>query len=81
MSNLFNQICINEEMQAIYIYIQCITKVSTLLTFLQILKYIFSSDNTKKWHFDPMKSSLCAAYITELIYFTLKITQNITIKS
>ena len=28
-----------------------------------------------------MKSSLCAAYITELIYFPLKITQNITIKS
>ena len=25
-----------------------------------------------------MKSSLCAAYITELIYFPLKITQNIT---
>ena len=28
-----------------------------------------------------MKSSLCAAYITELICFRLKITQNITIKS
>ena len=28
-----------------------------------------------------MKSILCAAYITELIYFSLKITQNITIKS
>ena len=28
-----------------------------------------------------MKGSLCAAYITELIYFPLKITQNITIKS
>ena len=34
-----------------------------------------------KWHFDTMKSSLYAAYITELIYFPLKITQNITIKS
>ena len=34
-----------------------------------------------KWHFDTMKSSLCAAYILELIYFSLKITQNITIKS
>ena len=34
-----------------------------------------------KWHFDTMKSSLCAAYITELIYFPLKIAQNITIKS
>ena len=28
-----------------------------------------------------MKSSLCVAYITELIYFLLKITQNIPIKS
>ena len=28
-----------------------------------------------------MKSNLCVAYITELIYFSLKITQNITIKS
>ena len=28
-----------------------------------------------------MKSSLYAAYITELIYFPLKITQNIAIKS
>ena len=28
-----------------------------------------------------MKSSLDAAYITELIYFPLKMTQNITIKS
>ena len=28
-----------------------------------------------------MKSSLCAAYITEFIYFPLKITQNITNKS
>ena len=27
-----------------------------------------------------MKSSLRAAYITDLIYFPLKITQNITIK-
>ena len=34
-----------------------------------------------KWHFVTMKSSLCATYITELIYFTHKITQNITIKS
>ena len=33
------------------------------------------------WHFDTMKSSLCAAYVTELIYFPLKITQNIAIKS
>ena len=28
-----------------------------------------------------MKSSLCAAYITELIYFPLKITQDIAVKS
>ena len=28
-----------------------------------------------------MKSNLYAAYITELIYFPLKMTQNITIKS
>ena len=34
-----------------------------------------------KWRFDTMKSSLCAAYITKSIYFPLKITQNITIKS
>ena len=34
-----------------------------------------------KWYLDTMESSLCAAYITELIYFPLKITQNITIKS
>ena len=30
------------------IHIQCITKVSTLLTFLQIFKYISSWDNTDK---------------------------------
>ena len=30
------------------LYIQCITKVSTLLTFLQIFKYISSWDNTNK---------------------------------
>ena len=29
-------------------YIQCITKVSTPLTFLQIFKYISSWDNTDK---------------------------------
>ena len=46
--------------------IQCITKVSTPLTFLQIFKYISSWDNTDKM-------TLCAAYITELIYFPLKI--------
>ena len=28
-----------------------------------------------------MKSSLCAAYKTELLYFLFKITQNIAIKS
>ena len=28
-----------------------------------------------------MKSSLCAAYIAKLIYYPLKITQNIAIKS
>ena len=36
-----------------YIYIQCITKVSIPLTFLQIFKYISSWDNTVKmtlWH-------------------------------
>ena len=35
------------------IYIQCITKVSTPLTFLQVFKYISSWDNTDKitiWH-------------------------------
>ena len=30
------------------IYLQCITKVSTPLTFLQIFKYISSWDNTDK---------------------------------
>ena len=36
-----------------YIYVQCITKVSTPLTFLQIFKYISSWNNTDKmtlWH-------------------------------
>ena len=36
-----------------FILIQCITKVSTPLTFLQIFKYISSQDNTDKmtlWH-------------------------------
>ena len=61
-------------------YIQYITKVSTPLT-LQIFKYISLWDKLTKWHFDTMKSSLCAAYITEFIYFPLKITQNIIIKS
>ena len=32
----------------IYLHIQCITKVSTPLTFLQISKYISSWDNTDK---------------------------------
>ena len=62
-------------------YLQCITKVSTPLTFLKIFKYISSWDNTDKITLDTMKSSLYAAYITELIYFPLKITQNTTIKS
>ena len=31
-----------------YIYTQCITKVSTPLTFLQIFEYISSWDNTDK---------------------------------
>ena len=47
--------------------VQCNTKVSTPLTFLQIFKYISSWDNTDKMTLDTMKSSLRAAYITELI--------------
>ena len=38
-------------------------------------------DNIYIYIYIYMKSSLCAAYITELIYFPLKITQNIAIKS
>ena len=47
------------------LYIQCTTKVSTPLTFLQIFKYISSWDNTDKmtlWY-----NEKCAAYKTELI--------------
>ena len=32
----------------VYMYVQCITKVSTPLTFLQIFKYISSWGNTDK---------------------------------
>ena len=46
-------ILFNSSHMCAFIYIQCITKVSTPLTFLQIFKYISSWDNTDKmtlWH-------------------------------
>ena len=49
--------------------------------FCRYLSISLHGTTLTKWHFDTMKSSLRAAYITELIYFPLKITQNITIKS
>ena len=48
-----NVICIIDNYQQTYEYIQCITKVSTSLIFLHIFKYTFSCDNTDKmtlWH-------------------------------
>ena len=58
----------------------CVTKVRTPLTFLQILKYLFMGQHCQN---DTLTQSklVCAAYITELVYFPLKITQNITTKS
>ena len=47
--------------------------MSTPLTFLLIFKYISSGTTQTKLHFDTMKNNLYAAYITELIYFPLKI--------
>ena len=49
--------------------------------FCRYLSIYLHETTLTKWHFDTMKSSLSAVYITELIYFPLKITQNITIKS
>ena len=49
--------------------------------FCRYLSISLHGTTLTKWHLDTMKSSLCAAYITELIYFPLKITQNIAIKS
>ena len=49
--------------------------------FCRYLSIFLHGTTLTKWHFDTMKSSLCAAYITELIYFPLQIPQNITIKT
>ena len=49
--------------------------------FCRYLSISLRGTTLTKWHFDSMKISLSAAYITELIYFPLKITQYITIKS
>ena len=47
--------------------------------FCRYLSITLHETTLTKWHSDTMKSSLGVAYITELIYFPLKITQNITI--
>ena len=57
----------------IYIYIY--------IVYHNYLSISLHGETLTKWNFDLMESSLCAAYITELIYFSPKITQNITIKS
>ena len=65
----------------IYIYIYSISQKWVHPShFCRYLSISLHGTTLTKWHFDTRKSSLCAAYITELIYFPLKITQNITIK-
>ena len=49
--------------------------------FCRYLSISLHGTTLTKWHFDTMNSSLCAVYITELIYIPLKITQSIAIKS
>ena len=71
-------------MTAIYIYIYIyIYRVSQKWVhpshFCRYLSISLHGTTLTKWHFDTMKSSLYAAYITELIHLPLKITQNITI--
>ena len=66
----------------IYIYIYNVSQKWVHPShFCRYLSITFHGTTLTMWHFETMKSSLCAAYITELIYFPLKITQNITIKS
>ena len=66
---------------SLYIYTVYHKSVYTPYISADILSIFLHGTTLTKWHFDTMESSLCAAYITELIYFPLKITQNITIKS
>ena len=51
------------------VYTQCITKVST--PFSRYLSISLHETTLTKGYFDTTKSSLYAAYIIELIYFTL----------
>ena len=65
----------------IYIYIYIYTysiwqKWVHLSHFCRYLSISLHGTTLTKWHFDTMKSSLCAAFITELIYFPLKIKRN-----
>ena len=66
----------------IYIYIYSVSQKWVYPShFSKYLSISLHGTTLTKWHFDTMKGSLCAAYRTELIYFPLKIAQNITIKS
>ena len=55
---------------SISIYLSHIYSVPHFCRYLSISLH---GTTLTKWHFDTIKSSLCAAYITELIYFPLKI--------
>ena len=66
----------------IYIYIHSVSQKWVQPShFCRYLSISLHGTTLTKWHFGTMKSSLCAAYITELIHFLIKITINITIKS
>ena len=65
----------------IYIYIVYHKSEYTPPHFCRYLSISLHGTKLTKWHFVTMKSSLYAAYITELNYFSFKITQNIAIKS
>ena len=75
----------------VYIYIYKVNKYIYIYSvsqkwvhpshFCRCLSKSLHGTTLTKWHFDKIKSSLCAAYITELIYFPLKIIQNIAIKT
>ena len=66
----------------IYIYIYTVSQKWVHPShFCRYLSISLHGTTLTKWHIGTMKSSLWAAYITELIYFPLKITQNIAIKT
>ena len=57
----------------IYIYIYSVTEKWVHPShFCRYLSIFLHGTTLTKWHFDTMRSSLCAAYIKELIYFPSK---------